>query len=777
MTVIYPIHRGDVHMADSPLIGRKREFETLVKYLEMAKDGKGQAMLLMGDPGMGKSTLVKGVAEEHQEVMFAYYVCKREEIHKPFRPVIALLDSIKSRYAKAGSYAAQLKNSLEERKEQGGPLKETLTFFKNVSKHGALFLFIDNIHLADRDTIRLLREISTHLNELKLHLVMSLPSGEAQEGEGSPLVELLGTLLVRDKMVTMKLGSMEREEIEDHLKQLLQVKNIPEEFLNGVYDQTAGNPFFVKELMNNLVSCGDLVIGDESSLIVFNWDEVCVPDSIDDIIENRLLELPDEDLNTLKAISIWGMEFSLQAAADILEVPLEDALDKAEKLMTAGLIKKTDSQGDIYKFEHSKMHEWIYQSLGNQRRDMHLKAARILENRNEDSADAIFNLAYHYSRSRDIEKAILFAIMAAKRAMRSNAPRSALKFAETAMRLLEGAEVTGESITQFMETEELMADLYFTLGRWDESLERYNTLLEASIQQNDAVAEARANLGLSEVYRNKGDWQRAHEYGLIAMNKSQSSNYQRGFAMALRNLGYVNWRLGNYDKAQEYYNSCIAAAAQIKDMETMGIIYIEIGNLTSVRGKLDEAMKIYSKSIKILETNKNFRELARAYNNLGDVYLQKKEWANALTHFEKSKRYADRMGDKNMAAWADLNAGEAHANLGNLENAIENCKRALDILKETGDKSGISGVHKTLGMAYALSDDWDSAMSHFNISIDINKETKTPDTLADTYYVIGDLLMKEGNEDDANYYLKMGLDISEKIGASKISERIRAVMK
>ncbi len=763
-------------MSLDKMIGRKHEFALLKKYLDDAKRASGQTILLTGESGMGKATLIKEVAESEDDVLFCHYICKREDMNKPYRPILAILDSLRSKYPKIRTPALELRDTLEERRNKREPVRNVMKFIEKVTEFGTLFIFIQNAHIADTDTIRLITEMSGNLDEKKLFLVLAYPSGEASEMDHIPLSNLISKLLLEDKLLALRLNPMTKDELTDYVRHLLDVEDVPEGFLAMIEDQTNGNPFFVKEFINNMVACGEMEKGDSASLEQVDLENICQPSSIEEMVEARLNELSEEELELLECASVWGMEFRTDKLAKIAKRPQDEVKSMVNDLENSGFLFKHEQKKDTYRFEHTKMHEAVYRTLGNRKRDLHLKAASILEKEEKESADSIFTLAYHYSRSRDIDKAIKYTVKAAERSIKANAPRSALRFAESAMRLLEGADINDETTMLFIRTEEMLADLYFTLGRWDESLEKYQTLVEASRELDDRSIGARAYIGMSEVYKNKGKWEDSHEMAVKGLKISQEENLTKEMSQALRNLGYISWRLGNYDQAQDYYNKCIAQAAKTKDMETMGTIYIEIGNLTSVRGKLEEAAKIYQKSIKILEGIKNLSQLARAYNNLGDVYLQKEEWKRALQYFNKSKEMAEKAGDKNMSAWAQMNSGEALSHMGELENAIENLKQALQTLKSTGDQSGMSGAYKTMGIAYGISGKWDEAMDYFNLAIDMNKKTKTPDTLADTYYIMGKLLKKSGEDELAEEYLNKGLAISKKIGADKITERIEGVL-
>ena len=117
--------------------------------------------------------------------------------------------------------------------------------------------------MADIDTLRLIKDLSGYFPELNLFVVLALPTGESISDKMVMLSEVLGSMLVSDRLVSIRLETMEKDDVGKYIRYMVKVESVPDEFLNSLFDKTGGNPFFVKEIVSNMVASGDITIGDE----------------------------------------------------------------------------------------------------------------------------------------------------------------------------------------------------------------------------------------------------------------------------------------------------------------------------------------------------------------------------------------------------------------------------------------------------------------------------------------------------------------------------------
>jgi len=258
-----------------------------------------------------------------------------------------------------------------------------------------------------------------------------------------------------------------------------------------------------------------------------------------------------------------------------------------------------------------------------------------------------------------------------------------------------------------------------------------------------------------------------------ALTISREMDDMFGMADAQRGLGYIHWRLGEYDQAIEHYNKCIKFSMDIQDMHTIALAFIEIGNVYIETGEIKLAIEYYNKSLKGLESMGDYSEMARAYNNLGDSNLKSGNYDKAIEYFAKCQEMGKKIGRKDIVGWSLFNAGEAFALKGDAESAMENAQKALDILNIVGDKLGIMACYKIFGMVFDLREDWEPAIESFEKCVAIGGETKIPYIQGEVHFYYGKMLKHKGDTEKAKEQLNLALNIFESLDTEEFVVRIK----
>ncbi|HEY95715.1 MAG TPA: hypothetical protein G4O15_12345, partial [Dehalococcoidia bacterium] len=213
------------------------------------------------------------------------------------------------------------------------------------------------------------------------------------------------------------------DEVRRMLESLTQ-ENIPVGLAEAVHRQTEGNPLFVQEVVRYLTE--EKLLTRESGRLQTSGDtalEMSIPEGLRDVIGKRLSNLSNECNELLSFASVIGREFpldTLKAVADMNDANFVNALKEAVQL---SILEERSQLGEIrYRFTHAFFRQTLYEELiAPQRLYIHQQVARsmekLYEKRLEEHAS---ELAEHFSHSTDhadLEKAVSYGEMAAKRAM------------------------------------------------------------------------------------------------------------------------------------------------------------------------------------------------------------------------------------------------------------------------------------------------------------------------------------------------------------------------
>jgi hypothetical protein len=159
-----------------------------------------------------------------------------------------------------------------------------------------------------------------------------------------------------------------------------------------MHTQTAGNPYFAKELFRLLRSRG---LADAQEPI----ERLPVPDSIGSVLHGRLAMLPPETADMLARAAVLGQEFDLDTLQTLCTVERHALVDMLKDAVRASVLVSAD-RWDRYAFVHALMRETLYGELSEGRRTaLHLLAGQILERRPSGVNGDLDQIAEHFLRA------------------------------------------------------------------------------------------------------------------------------------------------------------------------------------------------------------------------------------------------------------------------------------------------------------------------------------------------------------------------------------------
>jgi ABC-type oligopeptide transport system substrate-binding subunit len=415
------------------IIGREEELREARQLWGRVAEGQGQLLLISGEPGVGKTRFTREIVT-HAEVSGALVLqgASYAEGGMPYSAFRAVLRrALRSTAAKAMdippdilkdllTLAPELRSSFPNIKDlDTGELPDPqrlienfVVFINMLGQKGPVLLVLEDVHWADSGSLALLRHLARSTRESRVMTLVNYREVEIHENRAFHDILLDFN---RERLgQRVKLGRLDREQTRTMLGEMFR-EEITDEFLDGIFGETEGHPFFIEEVCKALVESGKLYFKDGS------WhrpsiQELGIPQSVQVTIQARLDQLPAEAQDLLRQAAILGREFDfhiLQRAAGLDELELIDVLEQAEK---AQLVEEVKEQGEgaLFAFVHALIPTTLVEDTRTiRRRVMHRRAGEALEALDAANLPA---LAYHFTEAGEAEKATRYLLEVADRA-------------------------------------------------------------------------------------------------------------------------------------------------------------------------------------------------------------------------------------------------------------------------------------------------------------------------------------------------------------------------
>jgi DNA-binding SARP family transcriptional activator len=450
-------------LRSAPLfVGRAEHLARLRSLAARADRGNRQIAVVGGEPGIGKTALAAQAARElHESGWLVLHGRCDAALDVPFQPFVEALDFLaREAPAELVGVAGTAELALVEPllpsvrgRVPGLPARaqtdaETDRFYVVsaairllglVADTRPVALVVDDLHWADASTFALLLELAS-AESMRVLVIATYRDNELVAG--APLTDALAALHRYPDVERLGLTGLDAFELADLVAALagheLTIDATMQQLLNGLRDETNGNPFFALEILRYLASTGD-VLQNASG----RWepraglDLAELPDSVREVVAARVASVGSDVVSTLATAALIGNEFGLGLLARVLGQDEDVVLEVLERAEPAGLVAFVAD--DRFTFSHALIANALAQDLGELRRStVHRRIAEELERTDVDDLNA-GELARHWLAARGDDtsaRALRYSELAGDRALAGLAPDDAVPWFRTALDLV-----------------------------------------------------------------------------------------------------------------------------------------------------------------------------------------------------------------------------------------------------------------------------------------------------------------------------------------------------
>ncbi len=400
------------------IYGRDRERSQLRELVDGAATGLGSLVLISGEAGIGKTTLVNDLtaSARNQGALVLTGGCYDLTTTPPYGPWSEAIRDYAPRDDQP-PLPAWFGNpeELEQVGSQTALFNESLSFFAAVSKDQPLVIVLEDLHWSDSASLEALRFIARSLSDIATLLVITYRDDEITRRHD--LYQLLPLLVRESQAQRIYLNRLERNDIREIIagRYELDDRDI-ERLVEHVSERSEGNPFFATEILQGLEDERVLQPAADRWLLG-DLERTRIPVLLRQALEYRLGHLTTATRRTLQVAAVLGQLVSIDRWKEIVDLDADEFEQTVTEALTTRILEETANPGAV-QFRHALLRETLYESLTfSRRRGWHRIAGEILAEIPNVDPDIV---AHHFQEAGD-SRAAHWLIQAGARAESSYA--------------------------------------------------------------------------------------------------------------------------------------------------------------------------------------------------------------------------------------------------------------------------------------------------------------------------------------------------------------------
>jgi tetratricopeptide (TPR) repeat protein len=780
----------------SAFVSRAREITMLEDLLLQVEAGSGQAAIVAGDPGIGKTRLLREFQRrtagratwlEGSAVSFGRSLpfhplidlLKRalsvqpsdsdEVIHEridrttarfgeAYRPSVPFLRSLLSIDAGEPSLA-----QLDPKLRRAGIFEAITRFLHAESRERPLIVVLEDLQWMDPATGEFLAMMTENLISDRILLCATQRSGYLL-----PLPQgVFGTQLT--------LSRISRSDTDAIGRSLLGASALSGELQQLLDDKTDGNPFFVEEVLRSLQERGLLEQrGDEAGL-VRPIEKIDIPDSVQDVLLGRLERLDLASREVIRVAAVIGREFPRRVLEHVLPDGPQNLDDRLRSLRSAELIHNARVWPEVvYVFKHALTHEVAYQAqTATERQSQHARIGEAVEQVYSDRlSEHVGVLAHHFTQAQRWDKALEYLLAAAQQAERAFATREALALYDDALQAAERLSGDVGDPKTLIEIHEAKARLYFVTSDFERSAAEGERILPLARLTGNRIkeAEALATIAWASLWGRKID--AAVRFSREALDVAEPAGALAVQGRAHYTIGFARAVTGVLEESHLAIEKATAISTSAGDAVHRSLSLSTAGLLRNWAGDYAEAARLQAEGLAIARERGLLVPLLFSSFLRGLTLTGKGEYDGAFAAFTDGLSLAERVGDEAIHHRLLNCLGWLFADLGDLDHAEELNTMSAKIGRRRADPGSQPNAELNLAEIFHVENDLERAQDQYD---SVYRYWKNPDTshwMKFRYSIrmfagLGELALARGDFAAARLHSAECLELATRTGSRK----------
>ena len=617
------------------LIERDMFLSLMSTEFEKVQDSEGHCILVSGEAGIGKTSLVKTFCKKVEKECKIYQgTCDALFTPRPLGPLFDIILQM---------HGLGWENTVS--------ISDRSAFFSRFhyeveNREETTIIIIEDIHWADEATLDFIKFFARRITRLHCFFILTYRDNEVHSRH--PLRTVLGQL-PPDTFTRLQLTPLSRKAVE---------KMAGEKGYSGedVFSISGGNPFYVNEILASY-SPG-------------------VPDNIKDSIlsvYNRLDEI---------AKQVWQILSVLPTGSEI------KYLEKMESSYAAALhscleLKILIQKDGIISFKHELYRRTIENSLSPLVRLSLNKNILELFRENFERNGEIERIIHHAKNANEYETVVKYAPLAAKQAVSVGAHSEAAKLYLTAIEYYQGNDK--DILIQFYES--YAFECYLT-NHVKEAIIYSGKSLNLLREKSDSEKTGNCLRLLSRLWWLDGNRKKAESFGEQAIRVFDNQPPSPAKAMAYSNMSQLKMLFDQTGECIAWGDKAIAIAREVGDEETLSHALNSVGSIQMIiQSSRQKGIESLQHSLELALKNSYHDHAGRAYTNLGSISMRLKNYGFARQVLDDGIKYCE---ERDLDSWkSNMLSFKARLNLetGNWKEAYS---IAEDVLKNANHPAAVT---------------------------------------------------------------------------------------
>ena len=699
----------------APMVGREDEVALLSRLWDQVEAGKGQILLLSGQPGIGKSRLIGGLLDlvaERPHMRLRYY-CSPFRTQSGLHPILDQmeraagyaqddpprvklhkLEHVLGRATEHPVEAAALlapllaipgdgqcpssPTALTPQQQKAKVFEVMLQQVIGLAARQPLLMIVDDAHWIDPTSVEMFDIVVDRLPNLPVMLLVAFRPDFTPPWTNAAHV------------TSISLDRLGHDQVAAIVERLTGGKRLPPELLDKIVTKTDGVPLFVEELTKSVLESG--AVQDEGECYAFAGplQRLTIPSTLQDSLMARLDRL-DIGKEVAQVGAVIGREFPHRLlAAAVASLGADETEAALERLVAAELIfRKGTPPQTIYRFKHALVQDTAYNSLlKTKRHRLHREIATLLEEEFPQTGETEPELlAHHYQQAGLPEKAIPFGLRAGDAAVARYASVEARAHYQRALEMAQSLPPSEEASRSQIQAVLKLASVAQNRQQFEVDLVQLEHARTLAHHLGDQQQLCRIHYWIGRTNYVLGRFEegvRSAEDALHVAESLGDAGADDDTAGPVNLLARIHCLRGEARLASEFAVRSLAQMQKmgnhIEEAAVAGVLAFAYGQ----QGRFEEAFDAASRGVELAGNLGHLPTLAAAFHFRGVVHGWCEDLASAVADFEQAMAYSEKSGDLFRKYVIHGWRGEAYLIVNDVESAEQDLAKCLALADEIG---------------------------------------------------------------------------------------------
>jgi predicted ATPase len=773
----------------TPFVGRERELELLLDGFQRSKAGRGQAVSIVSEAGVGKSRLLyefrKAVANE--DVIFQEGKCLSYSRGVAYHPVtevvkanfdiresdgdfdirekltrglkvldadeISTLPYLLELLSVKDSGVDPIALSPEARKDR--IIKATIRITIKASQIRPLIIAIEDLHWIDNSSEDYLKELLDSISGAQVFLIFTYRP---------EFVHTWGAKSYHSQVNLNRLSNRESLAVVTHL---LGTENIANDLEELILEKAEGVPFFIEEFIKSLKELNTIEKKDGIYHLANHIQAVSIPSTIQDVIMARVDKLPEGAKGLIQTGSAIEREFSYELIKSVSGLPEQELLPQLSALKDSELIFERGIYPEsIYVFKHALTQEVVYDSiLAKRKKELHNKIGQSIEQVYKDNLHDHYGvLAEHFVIAKNYKKGAAYCRLAAKKAEKAVALNDAIAYGEKQVICLERLPRSKELEKNIIDAKTVLGLFFAQMSHWGRAKAIFDSIVKLAedTDYKRRIAHIYCILGFCSGFQNE-DVTNGLQYLKKALKIGLELSDPLALVLSNNLMGNILCLTGDFDKAHYYLKKGleinVAANAQWGIATTKCWIALNY----YYQGNIDFAHQVSLEALRIADESGDVYSRAHAYTLQGFSFYGKGKLEEAKEYVLKGVDLSEKINHYVLIFMANSILADIYFAMREYEASQKHCQRAIPIFRDNSlNPSAIKSLKLALLRANLMKDTDINFESMYTICNEVNFQVHK----SEAQMYISEILINidDQNISEAEGWIKKGIESHRKCG-------------